>query len=266
MKKKLKLLTSAIAFNNSGWKLDDNGAIVVKDGNPVFVDSSGREMTMAQDTIARLNGEAKAHREAKEALESRLKSFEGLDSEKARKAVDLVAKLDAKQLIDAGKVDEVKNQITQQFQTQLTEKDGLIKTLQSKLDDMAIDSVFSNSDFIRDNIAVPRDMFVSFFRQNFKVEDGKVVAYGRDGNRLMSKANMGEYASAEEALALLVDQHSQKEIILKADVGSGSGSQGGGGARGGGRTVKRADFEKMNPVQKTDVLGKIGKGEMVLTD
>ena len=48
------------------WKLDESGAIVMKDGNPVYVDSQGQEKTVSTDTITRLNNEAKQHRVAKE--------------------------------------------------------------------------------------------------------------------------------------------------------------------------------------------------------
>lgn len=260
------LLTSAMAFNNSGWKLDDNGNVTLKDGNPVYIDAQGRELSLGQDTIARLNAEAKSHREAKEAIEVKFKAFEGLDAEKARKALELTEKLDAKQLLEAGKVDELKNQITSQFTAQLAEKDKALSELQSSRDSLLINNLFAQSDLIRNNLAVPRDMFEATFRGNFKVENGQVVAYGKDGNRLLSKSKAGEYADADEALQLLVEAHPQKDIILKADVGSGTGNSGGGGARGGGRVIRRADFEKLPASQQAEIAGKVGKGEMSLTD
>lgn len=270
MKNKLlltTLLTTALAFNNAaGWKLDDNGAIVLKDGNPVYLDNAGKEMTVAGDTISRLNGEARGHREAKEAAEAKLKQFEGIDPEKATKAIELVSKLDAKTLIDAGEVDKVKSEISSQYQAQIAEKDKALESSNNTINNMRIDNVFANSDFIRENIAVPRDMFEATFRGNFKYEEGKVVAYDKAGNRLMSKNRVGEYAEPDEAMTLLVEMHPQKDTIIKANAGNGSGSGGAGGGTGKGRNIKRADFVTMTPAQQAEISGKVRSGEMSLTD
>lgn len=267
MKMKTILLTNVYPRENAaGWKVTEEGSVELKDGNPVYVDASGREMVVRYDTISSLNAESKSLREAKEKYESQLKDYEGIDAKIAREAIDKLKKIDAKQLIDAGKVDEVKEQIKSEYEKQLQEKDGLTKQLQSRLDDMQINSLFSQSDFVRNNIAVPQDMFEATFRNNFKIEDGKIVAYDKSGNRLMSKKNVGEFASGDEALQLLVEAHPQKDTILKADVGSGSGSDGSSGNRGGGRNISRSDFDKLDPRKKADVMTKIRAGEMKLTD
>ena len=248
------------------WKLDENGSIVMRDGNPVCVNSNGDEQTVSVDTISRLNSEAKNHREAKEAALERLKAFEGLDAVKAREALDVVAKLDANKLIDAGKIDEVKSQITGQMQSQIDEKTKALSDLQEKYDNMVINNVFANSEFIRNNVAVPRDMFEAKFRNNFKVENGQVVVYGNDGNRLYSKERAGEYATPEEGLRILAEAHPQRDSILKANTGSGTGSTGASGGSGGSRYIKRADFEKLSPVQQAEYAAKMRKGEYSLTD
>lgn len=248
------------------WKLDENNNIVLKDGDPVYVDANGNEKTVGVDTIARLNKEAKDHREAKEEALAKLKAFEGIDAEKARAALETVAKLDASKLIDTGEVDKLKAQITQQFQTQLSEKDTAFSELKSKYENMIVDNAFSNSDFIRNNVAVPMDMFEAKFRNNFKVENGDVVAYGYDGSRLMSKTRAGEYATVEEAMQILAESHPQKDVILKANPGNGSGSGTGGGSTGGSRYMKRSEFEKLSPIQQADIANKMRKGEIQLTD
>jgi hypothetical protein len=260
-------LATLSAFDSgTGWKLDADGHVVLKDGNPVYLNASGQEMVLAADTIARTNAEAKEHRIAKEAALEKLKAYEGIDPAKARDALEKIGKIDQKQLIDAGKVDDVKNQITQQFTAQLAERDAANTALQNKLDNMLISNVFSNSNFVREGIAVPSEMFEATFRQNFKVEDGKVVAYDKAGNKISSKERIGEDATAEEAFRILVDQSPYKERILKADMGSGSGNNGGGGNRGTGRIIKRAEYDKLQPHQQAEVSAKVGKGEMQLTD
>lgn len=266
-KTKFKLLSTTAYDNATGWKLDDDGHIELRDGNPVFLNGGGQEMTVQGDTITRLNGEAKTHREAKEAALTSLQLFDGLDADVARKAIDTVGKIDAKTLIDSGKVDELREQITSQFQTQLAEKDTAYGNLNDKYNSQQIDKVFDGSEFVRNNIAVPLDMFQDSFRKNFKVEDGKVTAYDKAGNRLLSKENVGEFATADEALQILVNSHAQKDVILKADVGSGSGSDGGGGNRTpGNKVIKRGDFEKLAPHQQAEISTKVRAGEMQLTD
>lgn len=260
-------LTTVFAFDNqAGWKLDADGKIEMKDGNPVYINTNGDEMTVGGDTISSLNKEAKNHREAKEAAEAKLKSFEGLDPETAREAIETVKKVDAKALIDAGEVDKVKEEMKSQFTEQLTEKDNTISELKGEKNTMMIDKVFDSSQFIKENIAIPHDMFQDSFRKHFKVEDGQVKAYGKDGNQLMSKEKSGEYASPDEALKLLVESHSQKDMILKADDNKGSGGSGSGGMRGGNRTVRRADFEKLSPAEQADIAAKAGTGEVNLID
>lgn len=268
MKIKTILLSNVYPRDNQpGWKLTEDGAIEMKDGNPVYVDGSGREMTVKHDTISNLNAESKSLREAKEKAENALKDYEGLDAKVAREAIEKLKKIDAKELIDAGKVDEVKSQIQSEYEKQLSEKDNLTKELQQRLDAMQVDSVFSQSDFVRNNIAVPQDMFEASFRNYFKVEDGKVVAYDKSGNRLMSKQNVGEFATPDEALKLLVESHPQKDTILKADTGSGSGADGSGGYRGAnGKNIKRSDFDALPPMKQAETMKKVIAGEAKLVD
>jgi hypothetical protein len=266
IKTHIATLLLAAAFNNAGWKLDKDGKIEMKDGNPVWIDANGGEAVLDGGTITRLNGEAKTLRTRAEAAENKLTAFKDLDPAAARQALDKLTQIDQSKLIDAGKLDEVRNQITQQFTTQLTEKDNALKALQSNFDNSQINNLFAASDFIRDRIAVPRDMFEATFRNNFKMEDGKAVAYGKDGNRLMSKQRIGEYADAAEALELLVDQHPQKDVILRASDGNGTGNNGNSGGRGGGKTVKRADFDQMPGHQQAELAAKARTGEMQIID
>lgn len=258
---------SALAFENkAGWKLDESGKVETKDGNPIWINAEGAEQVMAGDSITRLGGEARDHRIRAEKAEKALEVFKDIDAEAAKKAIDTVGKLDAKKLIDAGEVDKVREQISGEYKTQLTEKDAALAKANQSLSDMRVNSVFATSDFIRDRVAMPRDFFEAAMRGNFKDEDGKVIAYDRSGNKLMSKKNIGEYAAPDEALELLVEMHPQKDTILKASGAGGSGSGGGGGGRGGGRTVSRADFAAATPTQQADLAAKQAAGEVVITD
>lgn len=271
MKKIITALLCSVAAigydNDTGWKMDGDKLALDSDGNPIFVGTDGREMSVKGDTITGLQGEAKRHRLDKEAAETKLAKFDGItDVDAAKKAIETVGRLDAKTLIDAGKVDEVKAQITQQFQEQLTERDNALAKANSTLDTMRIDNAFQASEFMRERVAVPSEMLRATFQDRFKVEEGKVVAYGADGNPISSKKHIGENASFDEALELIIDNYKHKDSILKAADASGSGSGGGGGARGRGRTLNRTQFEALDLVQKEEFAIKMGTGEAALVD
>lgn len=267
--KRLNVLALALAYDSGivpGWKKDDQGNLVLKDGNPVNILPNGQEQVVGLDAISRLNSEAKEHRTAKEAAEAKLKMFEGLDPELARKAIDTVGKLDAKKLIDAGEVDKVRKEISDQYLAQIAEKESLAAQLQGQLHDMKIGKVFESSKFLNENLAVPKDFVEAAYRSNFKIEDGKIVPYGKDGNKIYSKTRIGEVADAEEALQILIESHPSKDAILKADVGSGSGNKGGGGQQGGSNIIKRSEFDKLEPMKQAEFGMKAAKGEVKIVD
>ncbi|NAR87401.1 DUF6651 domain-containing protein [Acinetobacter haemolyticus] len=226
-------------------KLDENGHVVVQDGKPVYVHDDGKEVAFDAPqtvaTITRLNGEAKTHREAKEQFEAQVKAFEGLDPIKVKEALEIVQNLDAKKLVDAGEVDKVKAEITDalkktyepQIQQLTTERDAVQQQLHSEL----IGGGFARSKYIQDNIAVPADMIQAQFGKSFKIEEGKVVAYGTDGQRIYSRARPGEVADFDEALESLVGGYPHKDSILKGGQGSGGGFQGGGGNKSGPKSL-----------------------------
>ncbi|RUW55601.1 hypothetical protein EOA32_00855 [Mesorhizobium sp. M1A.F.Ca.ET.072.01.1.1] len=264
-----------IAFDTgkAGWKLDKDGKIEMRDGNPIYLDSSGNETAIEGGTISRLNAEAKNHREAKERAEADLNKFKDaagklIDPTTALKAIETVGKLDAKKLIDSGEVDKLKEQIKGELTAQLTEKDNKIKEQAGVIDTMTLNAAFSSSKFIQDRIAVPADMFRSTFSKHFKVEDGKVVPYGADGNKILSSNpnNFGNPADLDEALEKIVDTYAGKDAILKAPNASGSGNGGGGGGRGNGRFIKRADFEKLSPAEQSSTSQQAAKGEISIVD
>lgn len=249
-------------------KRDEHGHVVVADGNPVYVHDDGKEIpfdaaaTVA--TISRLNGEAKGHREAKETAEGKLKLFDGLDASAARKALETVANLDAKKLIDAGEVEKVKEQAKAAYDQQLqaveekykpvvTERDGLLNQLHSE----RIGNAFSRSKFIADKLAVPIDMVQAFFGARFKIENDQIVAIGADGNKVFSRANPGSVASFDEALEIMVDAYPNKDALLKGSNGGGGGNGGKGG--GDGKTVTRAQFDAMDQTQRMEFTRKGGK-------
>jgi hypothetical protein len=245
-------------------KLDEQGHVVVQNGMPVYVHADGKELpfdaAQTVSTISRLNGEAKGHRERAEAAETKAKLFEGIeDPEAAKKALETIANIDQGKLLSAGKVEEIKaaariaaeeqvkaatKSLAEQLQTSKTENQKLGTLLNNEM----IGGSFTRSKFITEKVAIPADLLQSKFGSNFKIEDGKVIAYDNSGNRIFSRTRHGEVADFDEAIEIIVDQYPQRDSILKGDVKGGSGSSqgGGGGGGGGGKQKTRQQWDSMD--------------------
>lgn len=236
-------------------KLDDAGHVIVSDGKPVFVHDDGSEVAFdAQQTvstISRLNGEAKAHREAKERAEAALKQFEGMDAKAAKDALSKLANIDAKKLIDAGEVEKVRAEISKVYEERLAAESKRASDLESALYDERIGGAFARSEYVKAKLAIPSDFVQARFGQQFKLEDGKVVAYDATGNKVYSKSRPGELADFDEALEFLVNAYPQRDYILKGTGADGSGSKGSAGKSGGQKSLTRAAFDALSPADKT---------------
>ncbi len=236
-------------------KLNEQGFAVVQDGKPVYIADDGKEIPFdvvgTQSTIGRLNAEAKSHRERAEAAEKSLKSFDGIaDPAAALKALDTVASLDQKKLIDAGEVEKVKSEISKAFQAQLDQANSKAQTLEQALYGEKVGGAFARSKMIADKLAIPADLVQARFGQQFKIEEGKTVAYDMHGNKIYSRARPGEVAEFDEALESLIDQYPYKDTILKSSGASGSGAQGNGNGSSGSKTLTQAQFAAMSPAAR----------------
>jgi hypothetical protein len=218
-------------------------------------------------TIARLNGEAKGHRERAEIAEKSVKAFEGIaDPAAAKNALDIVSKLDQKKLVDAGEIDTVRNEISKAFQAQLDEVTTKATGYEKQLYEERIGGAFSRSKFIGEKLAIPADMVQSRFGTNFKIEDGKTVAYDQHGNKIFSRSRPGEVADFDEAIETLVEQYPYRDNILKAGGGSGGGSQPSNSSGGGGKSYSREQFAAMSPAQQADIGKQVSTGAVAITD
>jgi len=237
-------------------KLDDQGHAVLQDGKPVYVHDDGKEVAFdavsTVATITRLNTEAKTNRVAKEAAETALKAFDGIeDGAAAKKALEIVANLDSKKLVDAGEIEKVKGEISKAYQAQLDESNTKASTFEKQLYEEKIGGAFSRSKYIGDKLAIPADLVQSRFGSAFKIEDGKTVAYDNHGNKIFSRARPGEIADFDEAIETLVEQYPHRDHILKGSGASGSGASNNGGNGGqGNKTISRTQFDALDPVGK----------------
>ncbi|MGY1448706.1 DUF6651 domain-containing protein [Pseudomonas chlororaphis] len=237
-------------------KLDDQGHVVLQDGKPVYVYDDGKEVAFdapgTVNTIARLNAEAKSHREGKEAAETALKAFDGItDGAAAKKALEIVANLDQKKLVDAGEIDKVKEEISKAYKGQLDEATTKAATFEKQLYEEKIGGAFSRSKYIGEKLAIPADLVQSKFGAAFKVEEGKTIAYDQHGQKIYSRTRPGEIADFDEAIETLVEQYPHRDHILKGTGANGSGAPNSGGNGGQGKkTISRTQFDALDPMGK----------------
>jgi hypothetical protein len=104
---------------------------------------------------------------------------------------------------------------------------------------------FSNSKYVAQKLNIPADMAQAQFRDAFTVEDGRIVARDKDGNKIYSRTRPGEVADFDEALETLVSNYPNKSAILKpADAPGGQGT-------GGKGVIKRALFDVMPHTERS---------------
>jgi hypothetical protein len=211
-------------------KVDADGHAIIQDGKIVYVDGDGKDVVIdvnaLNGSIVALRSEAANHRREKETAQEALKKFEGIeDPDKAREAMATVANLTDKKLVDAGDVQKIKDAAIQavheQYKPTLAENEQLKADIYKE----KVGGAFARSKYIADNVGMPLDFVEARFSGNFKVEDGKIVAYYPDGNKVFSTANAGEAATFEEAIEKLISVHPQKGDILKGSGHTGAGSR-----------------------------------------
>lgn len=225
-------------------------AVLDDKGLPVYAHDDGKEFGFdapgANARITALNAESAERRTKLSDAETKLKSFEGIeDPEAARKALETVANLDQGALVTAGKVEEIKraakeaaekqvSDAAKASKTRIAELEGQVTGLGGELDKTVIGGSFSRSKFIAEKSAIPADFVEARFGDRFKREEGRVVGYYPNGDKIYSRVKAGELAEFDEALELLVDQHPDKAHILKGDGQSGGGADQGDKGKGGG--------------------------------
>jgi hypothetical protein len=242
-------------------KLDDKGMVVLQDGKPVYTLDDGREVahdaaaTVA--TISRLNGEAKSHREAKEAIEAKYKPFEGIENaDDARKALELAKNIKDGDLIQAGKVQEIKDAAAASAKQAVADATRAAEArekalaeqntkLTADLNNHIIGGSFASSKFIAEKMIIPPDIAQKVFGDRFKVDGGKLVPLNPDGTPIFSATDHGNHASFEEALQVMINQYPNKDMLLKGSGASGSGAGQSTQNTGGKASVTRAQWDVM---------------------
>jgi len=231
----------------------DNGNIQMGDnGNPLVQEEGKQPYELdafhLKSKVNELNEESKKHRLSAKDLQEKLDQFQGIDDPKSAKdALKKVKDLNDAQLIDAGKAEEMKKQIQDQYESKISEKDSELSQRDKQIHQLVVSNAFANSQVVNEKTILPPDVAEAYFGQQFKVENGQAVAYDKSGNPIYSREKSGEPAPFDEALDHLVENHPQKDRLLKGNPG-GSGSGPGGGSNNK-QKISRDQFSNMEPDQ-----------------
>jgi len=235
------------------WKTDDDGVIVVQESEPVWIyesgDNKGKEAPVNfGKTLASINKITAESIDRKNKLKENGEILQPLkDAEiedvgafitDAKKAMETVANLSDKDILDAGEVDKIKAQakevwerkvenLTNSHTARLTEKDATLQAKDDSIRNLIVRGAFDRSTFLQEETLLPSEFAYAQLGNRFLVEEvnGDLKGFGLDeeGNKLMSAKNPAEYADPEEAIELLIMSHPQRDRILKMDA-SGSGA------------------------------------------
>jgi len=231
---------------------------VLDDQGRVLYDNDGKEFAFdAEQTynkITELQGEAKQHREAKEAAESEKQKLE-----------KQIGDVDLSKMVNQDKLEEVKSEVAKSYESSLEEERNARQALEQRYNTEKLQSSFASSQFVNENLAVPPDMAMATFGQNFEVQDGQLVPKDQQGNVIYSRKNPGSVADFDEAMSQIVEGYQYKDRIMKASNHQGTGGEGGQG-QAPAKTISRSEFEGMNPQQQQEVASSIKEGKAEIVD
>lgn len=235
-------------------KTKANLAVLDQAGNPIWIDEKGMEtgqdVVRLRAQISDANQEAGKFRIKIKEQEEILAKFIDLDPEAARQALITVASYKDKDLIEAGKVEQIKatavaevnkawetkyDKLETDYKTKLADHEGRIGSQDKTIRNLMVRGAFEGSQFIKESVAenyFPEVLYTMFGNQ-FEVKPGEdgaaptVVAKGFNGEEIYSPANPRQIASPEEAIEVLVRSHPMSAKMLKGSLASGTGAIGG---------------------------------------
>lgn len=221
-------------------KTDEKGLPLVYDDNRDDAEPFGLDGIGLHSKVPSLQTESRDRKKALKAAKEELEKYTELEidaekypawKEKADKALDVMQNLDDKKLIEANKVDEIKQQVRdeltaekdrveKQFKKLLQEKNDQVKQTSSQIRELVVDNQFHSSKYIGDDLVITPKMARKIFGENFKVEtaDNKTMAVGyMDSEPIMSRSNVGQYASFDEALKQMIESDADRDAYIRVD-------------------------------------------------
>lgn len=168
------------------------------------------------------------------AKEEALKKFEGIDPEKARKALKDAEEAERTAAEKSGDFERVKAMMVEAHRKDLEARDARIQELEAALttknkvvDELTVGNAFANSAFINEKLVLSPSKTRQIYGGHFDIEDGKLVAFdkpagAKDRTKLVDGA--GDTLSFEAALQKLVETDPDRERIVRSHLKPGASS------------------------------------------
>lgn len=222
----------------------------------VMYDNDGKEFAFdAAQTYAKiqqLTSEAAGNRKAKDDAEARIAELSG-----KLEGVDL------SKMVDAGKLEEVKAQMAKQYDERISAMSNDYNALMNQYNSEKVSAAFANSQYIKDNLNLPPEVARATFQQHVKIEDGKMIITGLDGQPIYSRKDVGSPAGFDEAMSILIDGLPYRDQITKPRNHKGTGGDNDGGQ---GRKISLQEFDSMSPMEQAKIAKAMQSGEVALID
>lgn len=240
-------------YNDSEGKEEISKILVTdKHGNPIWVhEKDGVEAPIDAkhyfEKIPQLIDEKRQLREKLKQMEADFDEYKDKfddieDPKTALKALEIVKNLDDKKLVDAKKVEQLKDQLKEEYdkaiikereeaKKAIEELKGQLETEKGNTYNLTVSNSFKGSKVLNGSdalIRVPVDMVEKYWGSNFKTEtvDGKLkaVGYYADGKPIFSDVKAGELADFDEAIMKLINVSPFRAEILKGKQQTGGGT------------------------------------------
>lgn len=113
-----------------------------------------------------------------------------------------------------------------------------------------IATLFHQSEYVRDNMDLPASMIADYFGKHFSVDGDKVIAADADGV-VYSRERFGEPAGFDEALDIILANHTLRNVVLKPVGERGAPkAKAPGQSSADSKTMPRKSFEAMDPKKR----------------
>ncbi len=221
------------------------------------------ELTGLKSALDKEREGRKAHAKQLEDLQKQAEKYKDLDPEKAREALKKIQDLEDKKLLDAGKIDELLTQRTERMrldhEAQLTKlnealkaKDEALAQQNKHLENLLIDTAINEAAVKSKALPGALDDIRLRVRQIARVEDGKVILRGADGNPVF-----GSDGKTHETIEGYVTGVLPKQAphLWAPSSGGGTPPPGGGGPR--------KERSKMSTEEKTQYIAKYGREQFL---
>lgn len=240
------------------WKKDEAGAFVVDDkGNPIFVLDGGKEWSVDYPAMSKklseVNRESAGRKDRIRDLEEQMKAWEGIENvpdfiSTAKKNAETVAAFNDK---ERGAEEATQARIkaaTTPLEAKVAELEADRARIVDQYHASTIRSQFGSSKFVTEEL-VSAAMAQELFAKHFSVDEkGNLVGKDSTGNVIYGENGPADF---DTALREIVKNSPHKAYVMKGSTATGSGANPGGNNPGAGqKSMRRADFEKLDPVTK----------------